>query len=68
MTEGTPKYDEIPAKVMRPELYEEAMKEVGFQHGGASDTGWTMLDGITFDPKGDMESYAAGFSIHNLKA
>jgi len=26
-----------------------------------------MLDGVKFDPKGDLEAYAKGFPVHNLK-
>ena len=67
MVEGPQDYDGIAAKVMRPAIYEEAMKEIGYQHAGADNSPWTMMDGITFDPKSDMEKYAKGFAINNLK-
>jgi nitrate/nitrite transport system substrate-binding protein len=51
---------------MRPDLYEEAMKELGYVHGGADETPETLFDGITFDPK-NAEAYATGFAINNLK-
>jgi len=27
-----------------------------------------MLDGVKFDPKGDLEAYANGFAVKNAKA
>ena len=35
---------------MRPDLYEEAMKEIGYEHGGADNEPETLFDGVTFDP------------------
>ena len=67
MVEGKPDYEGIAKKVMQPAIYEEAMKEIGYEHGGADDKPWTMMDGVTFDPKSDMEAYANGFAIKNLK-
>lgn len=68
MTGPTTDYDGIASKVMRPDLYESAMKEIGYSHGGKDESSWTMMDGVTFDPKGDMEKYARGFPIHSIKA
>jgi nitrate/nitrite transport system substrate-binding protein len=67
MVTGAPDYDGIPKQVMRPDIYEEAMKEIGYMHGGQDDSSWTMFDGLTFDPKGESEAYAQGFAIKNLK-
>jgi nitrate/nitrite transport system substrate-binding protein len=67
MVVGAPDYEDIPRQVMRPDIYEEAMKEIGYMHGGPDDSKWTMFDGVTFDPKGDPEKYAKGFPINNLK-
>lgn len=67
MIEGVPDYSGIAAKVMRADLYEEAMTEIGYEHPGHDDSKWTMFDGVTFDPTGDCEAYARGFAIHNLK-
>jgi len=53
---------------MRPDIYAEAMKEIGCQHGGKDDSPWTMFDGVTFDPNGDLEAYAKGFAVNNVKA
>jgi nitrate/nitrite transport system substrate-binding protein len=67
MVSGAPDYAGIAAKVARPDLYEAAMKEIGYAHGGASDAKETLFDGVTFDPKGDLEAYAKGFAVHSLK-
>ena len=66
MVEGTPDYEGVAKQVMRPELYEEAMKEIGYSHGGASNAPETLFDGVTFDPT-KPEEYATSFAIHSLK-
>ncbi len=66
MVEGTPDYEGVAKQVMRPELYEEAMKEIGYSHGGASSAPETLFDGVTFDPT-KPEEYAKSFAIHSLK-
>lgn len=66
MVEGTPDYEGIAKQVMRPDIYEEAMKEIGYAHGGASNDPETLFDGIKFDPA-KAEEYAKGFEINNLK-
>lgn len=67
LTSGTPDYEGITKQVFRTDLYEEAMKEIGYTHGGQDDSAWTMLDGKSFDPKSDLEAYAKSFAISNLK-
>ena len=67
MVSGAPDYAGIAAKVARTDLYEAAMKEIGFAHGGLSDSPEKFFDGVTFDPKGDLEAYAKGFAVHSLK-
>ena len=52
---------------MRFDIYEEAMKEIGYTHGGVSTTKETLFDGTSFDPTGDMEAYAASFAVKTLK-
>jgi hypothetical protein len=27
----------------------------------------TLFDGVTFDPAGDLEAYAKGFAVNNVK-
>jgi nitrate/nitrite transport system substrate-binding protein len=68
MVDAAPDYEGITKQVMRPAIYEEAMKEIGYQHGGASDEAETLFDGVKFDPKGDLEAYAKGFPIHSVKS
>lgn len=67
MVSGAPDYNGIAAKVARTDLYEAAMKDLGYSHGGASDAKETFFDGGTFDPAGDLEAYAKGFSVNSLK-
>ena len=67
MVPAPPDYEGISRAVMRPDLYEEAMKEIGYTHGGREDAGWTMFDSVKFEPQGDLEAYAKGFAVHNVK-
>jgi nitrate/nitrite transport system substrate-binding protein len=66
-TEGAPDYEAVTKQVMRPDIYEEAMKEIGYKHGGLSDSVETLFDGSKFDPKSDLEKYAASFAVKSLK-
>lgn len=66
-TEGAPDYEGIANKVMRPDIYEEAMKEIGATHAGRNDETETLFDGKVFDPKGDLEGYVAGFEVKTVK-
>ncbi|MBC8128139.1 MAG: ABC transporter substrate-binding protein [Gloeobacteraceae cyanobacterium ES-bin-144] len=66
-TQGAPDYEGVAKSVMRNDIYEEAMKEIGYVHGGISTAKETFFDGISFDPTGDMESYAASFAVKTLK-
>jgi len=67
MTTGAPDYEGIAKQVMRTDLYEEAMKEIGYAHGGLNNDKETLFDNVTFDPTGDLEAYAKGFAVKNLK-
>jgi nitrate/nitrite transport system substrate-binding protein len=67
MVSGRPDYEGVAKEVMRPDLYEEAMKEIGYAHGGVNNEKETLFDGVTFDPGGDLEAYAKGFAINNAK-
>jgi nitrate/nitrite transport system substrate-binding protein len=66
-TDAAPDYDAVTKQVMRPDLYEEAMKELGVTPGVRDDKPFTLFDGVTFDPKADPEKYAKGFAVHALK-
>jgi nitrate/nitrite transport system substrate-binding protein len=67
MVGGTPDYAGVAKQVMRTDLYEEAMKELGYMHGGINNDPETMFDGVTFDPA-KPDEYAAGFAVHSMKA
>ncbi len=66
MVTGAPDYEGIAKRVMRTDIYEEAMKEIGYKHGGADMTAETLFDGVKFDPK-DPEGYAKSFAVKSLK-
>jgi nitrate/nitrite transport system substrate-binding protein len=66
MVTGAPDYEGIAKRVMRTDLYEEAMKEIGYAHGGPDSSPETLFDGAVFDPK-NPEAYANGFAVKNLK-
>ena len=66
MVDGTPDYAGVSKQVMRPDLYEEAMKEIGYAHAGADASPETLFDGKTFDPA-SAEAYATSFEVHAMK-
>jgi nitrate/nitrite transport system substrate-binding protein len=65
MVKGTPDYKGISEKVLRPDLYASAMKEMGVKVNAAGMAPLKLTDGV-FDPK-NAEKYAASFPIHNLQ-
>jgi nitrate/nitrite transport system substrate-binding protein len=67
MVNGTPDYAGVATKVMRPDLYQAALRELGVDPGSASDTPETLFDGVSFDPK-NPEAYATSFAVHSMKA
>jgi nitrate/nitrite transport system substrate-binding protein len=67
LVDGVPDYAGVAKDVMRADIYEEAMKEIGYQHGGLNEGAETLFDGVTFDPKADLEAYATSFAIHSRK-
>jgi nitrate/nitrite transport system substrate-binding protein len=66
MVEGEPDYKSIPEQVMRTGIYEEAMKEIGYAHGGRDDSPETLFDGKVFDPKAP-DAYAMSFDVKSMK-
>jgi nitrate/nitrite transport system substrate-binding protein len=66
MTHGAPDYDAVAKRVMRTDIYEEAMKEIGYAHGGLNNDTETLFDGAVFDPA-NPEAYAKSFAVNNLK-
>ena len=67
LVKGAPDYEGVAKQVMRTDIYEEAMKEIGYQHGGLNNSPETLFDGHTFDPAGDLEAYAKSFAVNNAK-
>jgi nitrate/nitrite transport system substrate-binding protein len=65
MTTGAPDYEAIASRVMRSDLYTEAMKEIGVSITPNDGDICQLMDG-TFDPA-KPEDYAKSFKIHNLK-
>jgi nitrate/nitrite transport system substrate-binding protein len=63
-----PDYEGVTKQVMRTDIYEEAMKEIGYAHSGLNNDKETLFDGVTFDPAGDLESYAKRFTVKSIQA
>jgi nitrate/nitrite transport system substrate-binding protein len=66
-TEGAPEYAAVSKQVMRGDIYEEAMKEIGFKHTGADTKPEKFFDGGVFDPAADPDKYAASFAVNSIK-
>jgi nitrate/nitrite transport system substrate-binding protein len=65
MVKGAPDYDGITRKVLRPDIYTEAMKEMGITKKVAEVQKFTLWDGVTFDAA-SPEKYATSFPINSL--
>jgi nitrate/nitrite transport system substrate-binding protein len=65
MTKDTPDYQGVVKRVLRPDIYIEAMKEIGVTPKIADVQKVTFGDGTTFDAS-DPEKYARAFAIHNM--
>jgi len=63
---GTPDYEGVAKRVMRNDIYEEAMKEIGVAHGGLNNDAETLFDGATFNPA-EPEAFAKSFAVHSMK-
>jgi nitrate/nitrite transport system substrate-binding protein len=66
MLPAAPDYRAVAKQVMRHDMYEEAMKEIGVKHGGLDNKPERFFDGVTFDP-GKPEEYAMAFQVKSLK-
>jgi nitrate/nitrite transport system substrate-binding protein len=64
MTKGAPDYAGVSKKVMRSDMYLEAMKELGVKVNVQEETKVTLFDSA-FDIK-DPEKYAKSFPVHSL--
>ena len=63
---GTPDYEGVAKRVMRNDIYEEAMKEIGVTHGGLNNDSETLFDGAIFNPA-EPEAFAKSFAVHSMK-
>ena len=67
MVDANPDYAGVASKVMRPDMYQAALKELGVDPGSPNEAPETLFDGVTFDPK-SPETYATSFAVHSMKA
>jgi nitrate/nitrite transport system substrate-binding protein len=65
LVKGTPDYAGTTNRVMRPDIYLEAMKELGVSSKVTDLAKVSLWDGSTFDGR-DPEKYAHSFPIHSL--
>jgi nitrate/nitrite transport system substrate-binding protein len=65
MVKGAPDYKGLSERVLRPDLYVAAMKELGVKVTAQDWQPVKLAEGI-FDPK-NAEAYAKSFAIHNLQ-
>jgi nitrate/nitrite transport system substrate-binding protein len=66
MVKGAPDYKGVSERVLRPDLYLAAMKDLGVKVT-ATDLAPTKLTEGVFDPK-NAEKYATSFPVHNLQS
>ena len=66
MVKGTPDYKGVSEKVLRPDLYLAAMKDMGVKSDAKDLAPVKLTDGV-FDPK-NAEKYATSFAIHGLQS
>ena len=64
MVKEAPDYTGLPKRVLRQDIYLEAMKELGVTTKTAEQQAITLFDG-TFDGK-DPEKYAKSFAVHSV--
>ena len=64
MTKTDPDYAGVPGRVLRPDLYLDAMKELGVTTKIAEEQKITLFDGV-FDGK-DPAKYARSFPVHSM--
>ena len=66
MVKTAPDYNGIPKRVLRSDLYLEAMKELGVATSVAEEQKITLFDGV-FDGT-NPEKYATSFKVHSMAA
>jgi nitrate/nitrite transport system substrate-binding protein len=67
MVDANPDYAGVAAKVLRADIYQAALRELGVDPGTPNDSPETLFDGKAFDPKAP-EAYATSFAVHSMKA
>ena len=65
MVKDAPDYQGVANKVMRPDIYLDAMKEIGVTPKVVEVQKFALFDGVPFDAK-EPEKYAKSFPIHNM--
>src|SRR4029434_380887 len=65
MVKQAPDYQGVANRVMRPDIYLEAMKELGVTQKITEIQKFALFAGIPCDAK-DPEKYATAFPVHNL--
>ena len=65
MVKQAPDYQAVANRVLRPDIYMEAMKEIDVTPKVAEIQKFALFDGIPFDAK-DPEKYAKAFPVHNM--
>jgi nitrate/nitrite transport system substrate-binding protein len=66
MVKGAPDYQGVTRRVMRPDLYGDAMKELGVATKVAEVQKLTFFDGVTFDAAGDLDKQALSYPINSV--
>ena len=66
MVEGAPDYAGVAKQVMRTDLYEEAMKEIGYKHGGRDDKPETLVRRQDVRPR-EAGGVRASFAVNAVK-
>ena len=67
MVDGAPDYEGVAKQVMRADLYEEAMKEIGYKHGGRERQAGDALRRRDVRPDQARGSTRQSFAINSLK-
>src|SRR5204862_956727 len=65
MVKGAPDYNGVVKRVLRPDIYVEAMKDMGIASKVTEIQKVTLFDGITFDAA-NPEKYATSFPVSSL--
>jgi nitrate/nitrite transport system substrate-binding protein len=65
LVKAAPDYAGVVNRVMRPDIYLEAMKELGVSPKNPELQTITLWDGTTFDGK-DPEKFAKSFAVHSV--